>query len=194
MDLGDGSYRFMGDMSMANMWDFEWDVVADADPFVNGGLVVTNTTGATSTFNLTVTLAVAPAITPSSLMGGSIGFTYSDSNNDGLGGATSVGGAGPVYTGMIDGVLQSPAADLLNNMSLTPSFAGDSVATSANFGLPGPTIPGPAVNTSIGIQHTFDLSNADSASLTSNFVVVPEPATMALLVLSGLAILRRRSA
>lgn len=44
----------------------------------------------------------------------------------------------------------------------------------------------------MSLRYRFDLSANDSASGTSVFVVIPEPTTLALLVLGGLAATRRR--
>jgi hypothetical protein len=50
----------------------------------------------------------------------------------------------------------------------------------------------PATLTSIESKFYFTLSARDSASGTSTFVVVPEPATVALLGLGALSLLRRK--
>jgi hypothetical protein len=62
--------------------------------------------------------------------------------------------------------------------------------------LPGPSIPGPAALTSIGIEHQFSLTPGDRATFTSFFVVqpapVPEPTSYSLLAIGGLMLLWRR--
>jgi hypothetical protein len=132
-------------------------------------------------------------------MGGSV----TDTNFDGLGGISTVA-PDALYTGMIDGVGVVPAAELYPDpfSTLPYSFPGDTeniLATS--FGLPGPTVPGPAVGVSIGIVNKFSLSSMDSVSMTNFFVVepIPEPSSIVLAALAGVALLwcgarrRRRS-
>jgi hypothetical protein len=41
-------------------------------------------------------------------------------------------------------------------------------------------------------QYSFTLSAGDQGSATSNFLIVPEPAGLALLVLGGIAVFARR--
>ena len=94
------------------------------------------------------------------------------------------------YRGTIDGAAALPL--LAGPFSVTVPFAGGTVnipATSA--GLPGPTIPGPAVLTDIGITHRFSLTPGDIIGITSFFVVTPEPTSLRLLGV-GLLALRKR--
>jgi len=81
-------------------------------------------------------------------------------------------------------------------LNLVPLFPGDTTqSVSQALGLPGPTIPGPAVNSTIGIEHRFNLSDGDQMTYSSSFwVVVPEPGTIGLLAagLGGLALFGRR--
>jgi len=51
---------------------------------------------------------------------------------------------------------------------------------SASFGTPTPNQAGPAALTSIGIRLDFLLTGNDSASITSNFVVLPVPVPVPL--------------
>jgi len=142
-----------------------------------------------------VTLPISPAVTPSSLVGGSIGVTVTDSNFDGVGTVASAG-AGTLYTGVND------VTDVLGllgpGFSLSVPFAGGSNTTSAFAGLPGPTLPGPAALSTISIRHSFTLTPGDSVGLTSFYVVqvVPEPTTLLLvsLGLAGLTAAGRRRA
>jgi len=67
-----------------------------------------------------------------------------------------------------------------------------------DFGLPGPTIPGPAVNSAIGIFLNFSLSPGDRVTFNTNFIVeppapVPLPAALPLMIMGlGSIALKRR--
>lgn len=182
-----------GSDSMAGMWDLTWDMTVDTDPFVNGVFSLTNISGTTQTFMLNVTVPVSPAVTPSSLIGGSVGGSVTDANNDGVA-TIANNGAMPLFHGHIDGVDILPI--ITSPYSFSAPFAGGTANIPAtNVGLPGPTIPGPAALNTIGIGHQFTLTPGDTVALTSFFVVepVPEPASIGL-VACGLALigLRRR--
>src|SRR5262245_26089433 len=69
-----GQYTWMGTK-------LTWDLDTDPDPFVTNAITVTNNTGFTQTYTLLVTLPISPALTPATLMGGSIqGGLTSDSS------------------------------------------------------------------------------------------------------------------
>ena len=165
------------------------EITFDPDPIVSivGGL--TNLTGASQDFFVQTTIPILP-VAPSSLIGGSTVLSYLDANLDGLGGMTNnlLGESG--YAGLIDGVEE---LTLLNTFNLVP------IADSASqtLGLPGPTIPGPAGNVSIGVLNRFNLSAGDQATYNSVFQVeiVPEPGTAALLGLGlvAMGVTRRKA-
>lgn len=169
-----------GQMMMPNMWNLTWDMTVDTDPFVNGVFGLTNMSGVTQTFILNVTLPIIP-VSPSSLIGGSVGGSITDANNDGTATIANAGAA-PLFDGQIDG--GSALSIIPSAYSFSAPFAGGTANIPAtNVGLPGPTIPGPAAALTIGINHTFTLTPGDTVALTSFFEVVPvpEPASLALL-------------
>ncbi len=187
--------QFVG-QQVAATWSLSWDATADVDPFVNGYFAIQNSSAITQTYVLTVTLPITPAVTPSSLIGGSIGITVTDTNGNGVATVTNVG-TGYVFNGQSDA---TTALQLLGGsvggFSLSAPFAGGSNTASVNVGLPGGSLSGPAALSSISIQHVFTLTPGDAVGLTSFYLVnaVPEPGTV-LLVLTGalgLALLGRR--
>jgi hypothetical protein len=174
-------------------WSFELQSISfDPDPFVSfvGGL--TNLLGVAQDFFVTTIVPIAPPVVPSSLMGGSTTLSYGDANFSATGGLTNVTGGASGYAGLIDGL---EALSMLNAFNLTPAFAGQTTSVSETQGLPGPTLPGPAGNVSIGITNRSNLSSLDQATWNSTFIIeaVPEPGT-ALLLGMGLIVLavRRR--
>jgi len=185
----DGSVTFMnGSMTMAGMWDWTWtSITLDPDPYVSfvGGF--TNISAMTQDFVFSSVVPISPAL-PSTLYGGSTNVTYLDPDFSG-GSLTNDSSSNPAYTGTIDG---TGTLDMLAALNLTVS---PSSATEFQ-GLPGPTIPGPAANSTIGILHRFRLTAGDQATFNSTFqvVLIPEPGTFALLGagLVGLALHGRR--
>ena len=95
-----------------------------------------------------------------------------------------------IYRGTIDSV--TALSLLAANVACVGSTAGCMATVTDDFGLPGPTLPGPAVNSAIGIFLNFSLSPGDRVSFNTSFVVepppsVPLPAALPLL-LSGLCV------
>ncbi|HSU54653.1 MAG TPA: PEP-CTERM sorting domain-containing protein [Candidatus Dormibacteraeota bacterium] len=173
----------------ASLWFH--DISVDSDPSISASVDVVNTTGSVQTYDLIFSMLVSPAITGSSLMGGSVQGGVTDTTGDGA--ILSTAGPGTaLYYGRIDGVNVLPL--FANPKSITAGgFLSNSDST--NAGLPGPSMAGPAVNTSIGIEHEFTLTPGDRATFTSVFVVtnaVPEPASLSLLAFGGLMVVCRR--
>ena len=200
---GQGSFACQGigqsltaDPALGTWQISNWQITGEFDPSVSQAFGFTNL-GAPAVFTIVTSSPVAP-ILGASLMGGSTGGSTTDANFDGLGGV-STSAPDPFFTGLIDGVAAAGAALHPDPFSTAPyPAAGGTVnIPSTSFGLPGPTVPGPAVTTSIGIQNKFSLSGGDSIASTNAFIVevIPEPST-ALLLGVGLAALaaRRRTA
>jgi len=159
---------------------------------VSANITFLNTTANPQIYTVTVTQPIAPPITPSSLIGGSMGGSVTDANFDGLGGVSTALGT-PLYLAFLDAAAVLPIYPDPTSFANPFGWPGQTVNIPAvNVGLPGPTIPAGPVFTSISIQHRFQLSPGDSMGITSFFVVVPEPATLALLASGAIVLLRRR--
>ena len=170
-----------------------WDLTIDEDPFVIAAIGFTNTLATTQTFTLIFTSPVNPLITPTSLHGGSTGGSLTD--NATIAGLATVAtvNPSPFYAGRIDGSTVMTLYDDPNSWT-APFEGGTANIPAISKGLPGPFLPsGPALNT-ISIMHKFSLTPGDAVSLTSQLLVTPEPTTIMLLGLGGLALLRKRRA
>ena len=165
-----------------------WNIEFDLDPSVSQEFGFVNT-GATATFTLVTSIPIAPILT-STVMGGSTGGSTTDANFDGAGGISTVA-PDAWFVGLTDGVPVVPTTELHPDpFSVGYLFPGHTASIpSLTFGLPGPTVAGPPVATSIGIRNTFSLSAGDSVASTNLFVVeaAPEPGTAALLGLGIVA-------
>lgn len=190
VDVGGGVFNFQDSLFDIG-YSLSWDVNAKADPFITGSFVFVNTSGADISFDLLVTLPVNPAVLPTSLMGGSVagGLT-----TDFDGGTLSSFGSDPVWSALVDG---NVVATLLDDPFAVTNMGFGSVGIAPEaFGMPIPSMAGPAVNDTIGIRLKFVLSSGDQASFSTVFIVepIPAPAGLAVLGMVGLLGGRRRRA
>jgi hypothetical protein len=164
------------------------NVVLDYDPSINATVNVVNNTAAVQHYTLIFSLPVSPIAGGTFMAGSTQGGT---TDNDGNGSILSTAGPGTaLYWGRIDGNNVLPLFSDLKTIT-AGSYLSASDSTSA--GLPGVTIPGPSVSSSIGIEHDFTLTPNDSATFSSIFLVqVPEPGSLSLLAIGGLMLLFRR--
>ncbi len=186
-----GAYHYQGSWTNAQgLWQCDWDITAKADPWVSANITFLNSTANPQIYTVTITQPIMPPITPTTLIGGSMGGSVTDANFSGTGILSTVSPT-PLYQAFLDNTPVLPIYP--HPTSYTFAFAGQTVSIPAvNVGLPGPSIPSGPVLSTISIQHRFLLSAGDSMALTSFFVVTPEPATLALLALGGLTVMRRR--
>ena len=159
------------------------EIEFEYDPSVFFNATWTNNTMSVQTYTFSMTLPTifgAPNLI--------YGATTVGVIDNGMDGATLASAPGiAVYQAQIDGVTVGTLFDDPFSLSAAPMGVNQIGTT---FGWNPSNI---AINTSMGIVHTFTLTPGDSASFLSRFdVVVPEPATVALLALGGLAVIRRR--
>jgi hypothetical protein len=168
-----------------------WNAFLKEDPFVTNNISLTNTTASAATFTVTLLLPIS-AFAYDATVASSIGVTVTDSNASG---SASVSTASPdgIYSGTVNG--STILTLLAHSTTISCATAGCSTTVPDNSALP-ELAAGPGVATSIGITLKFTLSAFDSVGITSRFEIVPEPTTLALLGLGGIAFAaaRRRAA
>lgn len=185
-------------------WDLRWDLTIKEDPFIIGSLTITNLSSTLRTFRLGLSLPVSPAFSPS-VFGGSISALLLDFNGNGapLDGAASLApsddSGGSIFRGTIGGNTDANAVLRLMSFGVTcgPAGPGCSFTGSDSDGLPGPTLPGPGVSSTIGTMIYFTLTPGDRVTFNTNFTVeplaaVPLPAALPLLMMGLGAFAARR--
>jgi hypothetical protein len=185
-----GKYKLKGGFQQHGLLGGRADVLIEeiefeVDPSVFYNATLTNTTASVQTYTLSIALPTVFGA-PNLVYGAT---TVGVIDNDVPGNGATLTSAAPtaVYQSIIDG---ATVGTLLNDpFSLTaPPMGVNSI--NATYGWNASNIP---INMYMGITHTFTLTPGDSASFLSRFdVIVPEPATLSLLALGGLLLMRRR--
>lgn len=162
--------------------------VAIADPQV--GILFDVVAGATDTqFTISSGELSFPTIFGATGVA-SAGLTVTDAGQDNGALATGNGGSGnSAYQANYNGLIPAGTifAEFIRSVVVsTPGGTETGVGSTGGF----LNIPDPV--SSMSAQYSFLLSALDSASGTSNFVVIPEPASLALLVIGATALIRRR--
>jgi hypothetical protein len=123
-------------------------------------------------------------------MSGSSSITINDANLNGAATVSAPAG-GSIYEALVNDV---PFETLFDDAySLSPPFPPTTTSDNASFS--GVTPAAINVGDNMAVRHTFVLTAGDAATGNSNFVVVPEPASLALTsvaCLVALAVYRRR--
>lgn len=196
VDNGDGTSTFTGMDSVSMMvggvstsvWDYNWNITVDPDPFIAASFSVTNTSATTQTFDISFGLPISPSFTDG-YMTGNYSASFVDLNGDNSAAVNMF-----AWEGLIDSAVQM-------NLSL---FSGS--CSSATLGCSGNIFPvsdGPllytgAANSSIGIHMIFDLSAGDKVTFDTLFDVTPVPVPAAVWLfgsgLLGLVAVARRKA
>lgn len=191
----DGSFTLLGNQQGGSfnggaVWDLSWDLTLNQDPSIAGSLTLTNLTTTTRNFNLAFALPVLPAF-PQSVFGGSLSASVADANSDRSASLAPIAVSPSIYRGQIDGITVLSLFAL--NLTCSASAPGCTANSAEDAGLPGLTLLGPAVNSTIATLLNFSLSPGDRVTFSTNFVVEPVPLPAALpLLLGGLVLVLRR--
>ena len=193
----DGSFCLSGvagGAAVGAFFDCDWSIVVNPDPQVTSTVTLTNISGVTQTFIMTVTLPIA-AFGPTTVQGGYFGdavtgTTYTDTNASGGVTLATVGG-NPFYRALVNGI----ASQDLGSFTVSAPVSGS--LPQQSWGTPIPSAPFGPASGNIQIRWQFSLTAGDQVSTKGFFQVeqAPEPATVALvgLGLAALAVARRRA-
>lgn len=187
-----GRYSYIGGLVSSYPspdWAISWDLVGDdtavvsTGAFITNGFRVQNLTGASKTFDITLSLASPGASNKTwncyALLGGTL-------TSDAAGSVATLTSTGALWTGTINGTAR-PASALMSSASvstpLTTTFGPVTSTSSA-------TIAGAL--TDIGYRMQFTLG-ARSTAVFTGYWEVPTPGAFALMAVAGVVGRRRRT-
>jgi MYXO-CTERM domain-containing protein len=201
--LGAGTLNIPYDASHYNSTThiYNWSMPSETDIMGDNGMIIA-TVSQLSTFimndpvvNVGFVLTAGAANTTLSIQSATLTFaalTGASGQASAQIGATDTDGNGATITGGFAGNLGYQASTNVGTFAtLVPGFNVGMFGSSNQNG----NQPVTAIGTvsSMSSEFNFTVTANDSASGSSVFVVTPEPASLALLALGGLAFLRRRS-
>lgn len=151
------------------------------DPQIALGFALTAGEADTTVTVTTATLSFASLADPNGAAFASVTLTRNGATHTAT--LTGNGYAGSAYTAYLSGTPwdESPYLPYLETTTSTSLSDGT-----------GGFLPISGMVSSIQVQYSFVLSAGDQASGSSNYAIIPEPASLALLAASGLMLLRRR--
>ena len=169
-------------------WSGTWTIGMPQMGFIFVQFEIRNELDVTQPIAISVTQPIDAAFGPPLSLTGSISGSVSDTSGNGNGALVSQNpNAKPLYEAFIDG---TPVRSLVNGAF---NFSAPGYLTDPWDG--GDFIGDPyagGVTSDIGIDVMMQISPKDSVTFSATFLVVPEPASFALLALGGVAVLRRR--
>lgn len=180
----DGSFSFEG-VSDVGLFTGELVATNGGNPGVAIALQVTNASSSVATFEMSFAITVAALIEPT-LMSGWVSGSFHDFSAIADGAVVAAVPGDALYTALIDG---RPIWRLMRDpFSATAPAGGATSLAREEF----TDQPGPSVVSRIGLRNRFTLTPGDTVRVTSVLMVIPEPASMALMALGSLALVCRR--
>lgn len=167
--LPNGDFAWSGECAFGDRPMVRWNTVLNPDPVVSITLLVTNPVLLTQLFTVIVVLPTVGS-SPSSLIGGTVVGVLLDGNGDGATFAAPLGDS--AYHAVLDGVVVETMLDAPYSTTAGPWLP----ATIGPQSFGGPVIPsqpGPAFNSSLGVELHFTLTPGDSVALTGTFALLP---------------------
>ena len=185
--LGNDRFCITGDWE-SSFGEASWAVTFDSDPYMIVAASMTNSSKTdTLPYTLVVQVPVSSSLAAPTRHGGSVSGSITTGPS---GGTISTIEPLALYQGQIDGV---GVFDLYEHeWSWSRGGGGTESFPDNEAGLP-PSLPSGAVLNTIGIEFNFSLTPQTGVGLTGYFEVIPEPATLAIMGLGGLAIIWRKN-